>query len=170
MSFHKKALYTDMTQNYLTPVEPMSHTRVKVRFRTGRGNVDRVTICYNGQKAIMRKDSFDDMFDYYAYHIRLTDEPIYYHFEVEAEDESCYYNRLGISKSEEARYDFILVPGFATPDWAKGAVVYQIYVDRFYNGDSSNDVVNDEYFYQGRPVKHAGHWNDSVSRTDEGTF
>ena len=87
MSFHKKALYTDMTQNYLTPVEPMSHTRVKVRFRTGRGNVDRVTICYNGQKAIMRKDSFDDMFDYYAYHIRLTDEPIYYHFEVEAEDE-----------------------------------------------------------------------------------
>lgn len=29
MSFHKKALYTDMTQNYLTPVEPMSHTRVK---------------------------------------------------------------------------------------------------------------------------------------------
>ena len=170
MSFHKKALYTDMTQNYLTPVEPMSHTRVKVRFRTGRGNVDRVTICYNGQKAIMRKDSFDDIFDYYAYHIRLTDEPIYYHFEVEAEDESCYYNRLGISKSEEARYDFILVPGFATPDWAKGAVVYQIYVDRFYNGDSSNDVVNDEYYYQGRPVKHAGHWNDPVSRTDEGTF
>lgn len=170
MSFHKKALYTDMTQNYLTPVEPMSHTRVKVRFRTGRGNVDRVTICYNGQKAIMRKDSFDDMFDYYAYHIRLTDEPIYYHFEVEAEDESCYYNWLGISKSEEARYDFILVPGFATPDWAKGAVVYQIYVDRFYNGDSSNDVVNDEYYYQGRPVKHAGHWNDPVSRTDEGTF
>ena len=170
MSFHKKALYTDMTQNYLTPVEPMPHSRVKVRFRTGRGNVDRVTICYNGQKVIMRKDSFDDMFDYYAYHIRLTDEPIYYHFEVEAEDESCYYNRLGISKSEEARYDFILVPGFATPDWAKGAVVYQIYVDRFYNGDSSNDVVNDEYFYQGRPVKHAGHWNDPVSRTDEGTF
>ena len=53
MSFHKKALYTDMTQNYLTPVEPMSHTRVKVRFRTGRGNVDRVTICYNGQKAVI---------------------------------------------------------------------------------------------------------------------
>ena len=41
MSFHTKALYTDMTQNYLTPVEPMPHTRVKVRFRTGRNNVDR---------------------------------------------------------------------------------------------------------------------------------
>ena len=30
------------------------------------------------------------------------------------------------------------MPGFKTPDWAKGAVMYQIFVDRFYNGDKSN--------------------------------
>ena len=170
MSFHKKALYTDMTQNYLTPVEPTPHTRVKVRFRTGRNNVERVTICYNGQKAIMRRESFDDMFDYYMYHIRLTEETLYYHFEVEAGEESCYYNRLGISKSEEARYDFVLVPGFSTPDWAKGAVVYQIYVDRFYNGDTSNDVVDGEYYYQGGPVEHAGSWDEPVGRNDDRKF
>lgn len=170
MSFHTKALYTDMTQNYLTPVEPMPHTRVKVRFRTGRNNVDRVTICYNGQKAIMRREGFNDMFDYYMYHIRLTEETLYYHFEVEAGEESCCYNRLGISKSEEARYDFVLVPGFSTPDWAKGAVVYQIYVDRFCNGDTSNDVVDSEYYYQGGPVEHAGSWDEPVGKNDDRKF
>ena len=30
-------------------------------------------------------------------------------------------------------------PAFATPDWAKGAVVYQIFPDRFANGDPTND-------------------------------
>lgn len=40
-------------------------------------------------------------------------------------------------------------PGFKTPDWAKGAVFYQIYVDRFCNGDKTNDVETREYFYIG---------------------
>ena len=31
---------------------------------------------------------------------------------------------------------------FATPDWAKGAVMYQIYADRFCNGDPTNDVLD----------------------------
>ncbi len=30
-------------------------------------------------------------------------------------------------------------PGFATPDWTHGAVVYQVFPDRFFNGDPSND-------------------------------
>lgn len=34
MSFHKKALYTDMTQNYLTPVEPMSLSEQDVEMLT----------------------------------------------------------------------------------------------------------------------------------------
>ena len=30
-------------------------------------------------------------------------------------------------------------PAFTTPDWAQGAVAYQIFPDRFFNGDPSND-------------------------------
>ena len=36
-----------------------------------------------------------------------------------------------------------------TPDWAKGAVMYQIFVDRFCNGDPTNNVLTDEYSYIG---------------------
>ncbi len=35
------------------------------------------------------------------------------------------------------------------PDWAKGAVMYQIFMDRFCNGDASNDVLDREYVYIG---------------------
>jgi glycosidase len=34
-------------------------------------------------------------------------------------------------------------PDFATPDWARGAVVYQVFPDRFANGDPANDPSPD---------------------------
>ena len=37
--------------------------------------------------------------------------------------------------------------------------MYQIFVDRFYNGDKSNDVVDDEYTYIGEHVNGVRDWN-----------
>jgi glycosidase len=34
-------------------------------------------------------------------------------------------------------------PAFSTPDWARGAVVYQVFPDRFANGDPTNDPSPD---------------------------
>lgn len=61
----------------------------------------------------------------------------------------CYFNSVGVCSSVENYYNFSITPSFQTPDWAKGAIIYQIFVDRFYNGDRSNDVETDEYFYIG---------------------
>ena len=52
-----------------------------------------------------------------------------------------------------------MTPGFHTPDWAKGAIFYQIYVDRFYNGDRSNDVEDNEYIYIGEGTSKVTDWN-----------
>ncbi len=51
------------------------------------------------------------------------------------------------------------MPGFSTPDWAKGAVMYQIYMDRFCNGDPYNDVETSEYFYIGDYSTSVTDWN-----------
>jgi alpha-glucosidase len=69
-----------------------------------------------------------------------------------------YYNRLGVSRRIEHGYSFFILPGFKTPDWAKGAVFYQIFVDRFYNGDRSNDVETGEYTYIGEKVEKVTDW------------
>jgi glycosidase len=39
------------------------------------------------------------------------------------------------------------VPGFNAPSWAKGAVIYQIFPDRFRNGRASNDPVTGDVRY-----------------------
>ncbi|KAA0548562.1 amylopullulanase [Bacillus sp. BGMRC 2118] len=46
-------------------------------------------------------------------------------------------------------------PGFKTPDWMKEAVVYQIFPDRFYNGNTANDSAKDETGARGlQPIEH----------------
>jgi cyclomaltodextrinase / maltogenic alpha-amylase / neopullulanase len=54
-----------------------------------------------------------------------------------------YWSRHGIDHSIEIldRYtlDVSAMAPFQTPDWAKGAVIYQIFPDRFANGDPAND-------------------------------
>ena len=49
-----------------------------------------------------------------------------------------------LAASEDRSWQLVThAPEFATPDWAKGAVVYQIFPDRFANGDPTNDPLPD---------------------------
>ena len=73
-------------------------------------------------------------------------------FQIFGKDEVLHYNQCGVSEEENEAYAFEIMPGFYTPDWAKGAVMYQIFTDRFYNGDPENDVVDREYIYIGEPL------------------
>jgi hypothetical protein len=53
-----------------------------------------------------------------------------------------------------------------TPDWAKGAVMYQIFVDRFCNGNGINEVADHEYAYLGKHVERVLRWDD-LPKTDD---
>ncbi len=44
-----------------------------------------------------------------------------------------------IDDAKQSAYTVEMTPSFATPDWAKRAVWYQIFAERFRNGDPSND-------------------------------
>lgn len=47
-------------------------------------------------------------------------------------------------------------PAFETPDWVKNAIIYQIFPDRFRNGDPSNDQDFHEWYYQGKTTLPPG--------------
>ena len=47
-------------------------------------------------------------------------------------------------------------PAFETPDWVKHAVIYQIFPDRFRNGDPSNDQDFGEWYYRGKTTLPPG--------------
>ena len=157
--FNKRALYSDETAQYRTPMEPESGDIVTVRFRTLKNNVDAVYFISGTIRKEMKVEKSREGFDYYAIQISVGSEPIHYYFEIRAGKIVCYYNELGVTRQLQEQYSFGIIPGFHTPDWAKGAVMYQIFVDRFYNGDKTNDVVDGEYTYIDEHVTQVRDWN-----------
>ncbi|MCC8051828.1 MAG: glycoside hydrolase family 13 protein [Clostridiales bacterium] len=163
--FDVQSLFSDGTENFVTPMEPKPGETVTIRFRTKRDNVDVVFFISGAMKRPMEVESSDSRFDYYATEITVGEDPLYYYFEVQAGKVRCFYTRLGVSRNLNQSRLFCLVPGFSTPDWAKGAVMYQIFTERFCNGDQSNDVLDQEYIYLGKPVNRVTDW-DKLPETD----
>ena len=164
------ALFSDGTPNFVTPAEPEFGDTVTIRFRTARNNADGVDIVIGEKHLPMTVTSYNGIFDFYSIDIPNVRERFGYYFEIHSDRLTVIYNRLGILKEMNHDYDFQIVPGFKTPDWAKGAVFYQIYVDRFCNGDSSNDVLTGEYSYLGKHVQHVDDWNRLPENMDVGNF
>ena len=156
---NKTALFCDGTEGYVYPPEPKESELVIFRFRTAKDDVDRVGLVTSADTYVMEKECTQGEFDYYTFETRLGEEPFRYCFEVQSGTEKYYYGRCGISREILEYYNFVVVPGFSTPDWAKGAVMYQIFTDRFYNGDKSNDVETNEYYYIGDYSQRVTNWD-----------
>ena len=166
----KRALFSDTTGNFISPAEPAPYSEVTIRFRAKKNNLDRVFLVCQGERNLMFKVSSDSLFDYYEVKHQLDNEKITYYFEIQAGRARCYYDTRGVVKQTEAHYYFCIIPGFSTPDWAKGAVMYQIMVDRFCNGDSSNDVLTGEYRYIGDKSVQVEDWYRYPAQMDVRNF
>lgn len=156
--FQPHALFSDETANYVEPMEPIPGETVTIRFRAGLNNVDSVFLISGSRKLLMDYEKTEGRFDYYTVKVEMTEEIFRYYFEVCAGKISCFYNKRGVSRDLQEYYSFAIAPGFRTPDWAKGAVMYQIYTDRFYNGDPTNDVEDREYYYIGDGSSRVRDW------------
>ena len=157
--FNTRALFSDETKNYVSPMEPKPGDKVKIRFRTARDNVDHVFFISGSMKKRMELERRERKFDYYVIEIETGTEPIHYYFEIQGGRVRCFYNKCGVSKDLQESRAFCIVPGFSTPQWAKGAVMYQIFTDRFCNGDQKNDVEDREYVYIGGYSSRVRDWN-----------
>lgn len=155
----EQALFCDGTASYVSPPEPAENEMVTLRFRTAKDDVECVRLVTRVGGYEMEKSDTRGGFDYYTINWRLNEERFHYCFEIRSGEDVCFYNRCGVSKEVVEFYDFVIAPGFSTPDWAKGAVMYQIYTDRFCNGDKSNDVESNEYFYIGGYSRKVTDWN-----------
>ncbi len=159
-------LFHDMTIDYLQPSEPKPGSRAFVYFRCGKNEVDKIYMIWeNGvesKELQMKKSRSEAQFDYYqiAGTIPKTGGEIDYYFRIEAGDEVIYFDQRGPVDDMPGIYRFRIVPNYTAPDWAKGAVMYQIFVDRFRNGDPDNDVLSDEYYYVNGKSRQMKNWRD----------
>lgn len=168
----REALFCDETRDYRCPYEPDEGDVVIFRLRTAKNNADSVFYIEPETKIKrqMKRAGSEGRFDYYEISMEAGKHPVSYYFEIHLGEQVCFYNRLGAVDQPEEAYSFRLTPGFHVPEWAAGAVIYQIYVDRFCNGDFSNDVETNEYIYIGSPVKKVTDWNEMPETLDVGRF
>ena len=125
---------------------------VRLRFRTAKDNAASVMVVTDCVRAKMHKSFSERNFDYYETVLHYPECGTNYYFEIvgigtSEERITAVYNKRSTMDRAQDYYNFKFYPDFKTPDWAKGAVFYQIFTDRFCNGDPSNDVLDHEYSY-----------------------
>ena len=127
-------------------------TEIRLRLQTVKGDVSSVTVLFQNIQT-REKQSFpmilveekdiegslqkEESFDYWEADLRIKEIGAYdYQFVVEDQDMKVDYKQ-GNRNFRVTVYD----PEYTTPNWMKEAVVYQIFPDRFLNGNASNDKV-----------------------------
>ena len=168
---NRQALFTDETENFKTPYEPMTGDRVRLIFRTFINDVLKVYVIINGRVRVMKRlPQRSETFDYYELYFTCGKAPVSYFFKIVDNDDEVYYNRLGAANNNQAEYNFSFTPNSKVPDWAKGRVFYQIFCDRFFNGNAQNDVQNNEYYYTGGHSRKIDDWYKIPETTDVNCF
>ena len=173
------AVFSDETPNYRFPSEPNSGDTVRIRLRVAKDSVERVILLFESLTVgtMMFKVKSDEFFDYYEAGIICNETEVIYRFLIDCPDGTkIAYDKCGARTDDHntpdfnPAYAFRFIPGFHVPDWAKGAVQYQIFPDRFCNGDPSNDVVDNEYYYTVGHAKHIADWDATPTDTDIRAF
>ncbi|MCL2376826.1 MAG: glycoside hydrolase family 13 protein [Defluviitaleaceae bacterium] len=163
--FVPEAVFSDETANFVNPPEPNPGDIIEITLRCAKDGADTVFLHATGLGIPMVKSDSNDVFDFYSVHLEIN-SIIKYCFAIEFSGEKHFYNKRGLSDEADENYFFTIVPGFKTPNWAKNAVMYQIFVDRFYNGDVTNDVKNSEYLYMGMLAKKVDDWAAPLQNMD----
>ncbi|PRO65621.1 alpha-glycosidase [Alkalicoccus urumqiensis] len=132
-----------------------------IRVRTGRGDMDRVSIVW-GDKYHFTEDTVtttdmyifaqDELFDYYQAEVKPPFRRFAYAFRFEKGSRTVFWNETGFTEGKLAsggvgmlwspsgmfEFPFLNETDVARPpEWVKDAVFYQIFPERFENGDPS---------------------------------
>ena len=167
----KLSLFSDESRLFQHLQTTEEGEQVTLCLRALRGAVDHVYLISGPRREEMRVVRDKNGFIYYAITLPLTEKEFRYYYEVHLKKgEVLFYNRLGISRELNTDYCLQVLPDFYVPEWAQGAVFYQIFVDRFCNGDPSNDVESHEYSYISEHVQKVEDWEQLPTAMDVRNF
>ncbi len=132
-----------------------------IKIRVAAGDVKNATLYYKDRyepsdeftSIPMQKTSSTSLFDFYGTNVRVKEGRLRYFFELEdAEGKKVYLNEKGIFETAprstgQFQYPYVHKEELYKPLlWTRDAIVYQIFPDRFCNGDRSNDPQKTKYW------------------------
>ena len=94
----------------------------------------------------------------------LSEDVTLYAFKLLLAGRQVWLSEAGITPYfPERDLHFRLNPGYESASWVWSQVFYQIFPERFFDGDPSNNVQDGEYLYEGKPVV-AKNWGELPDR------
>ncbi|WP_372634465.1 alpha-glycosidase [Cohnella sp.] len=145
----REAIYHRPKQNWAYAYDDKT---IYLRVRTKRDEMDEVSVIFGDKYAWQRTRAVapmnklvpDELFDYWEAAVVPPLRRLKYGFRFRSGDEELYMSERGFSDVEPANYLLLfefpfLNPAdvFSPPAWVKDAVFYQIFPERFANGDPS---------------------------------
>ncbi|GGB59052.1 glycoside hydrolase family 13 protein [Fictibacillus barbaricus] len=151
----KEAIYHRAGNNYAYAYDEKT---LHIRLRTKKGDVDSVSLIHGDpydwtkegwqtSSSLMTLSGTDEYFDYYFIAIQPPYRRLRYGFEIKSGKETLIYTEKGFYEKapfDDTAYYFCFpflnaIDVFRAPSWVKDTVWYQIFPERFANGDTSND-------------------------------
>ena len=136
---------------------PISENEIVLRLRTGKDDIACAEVLYESKyvigetqkSAVMKKAYTGEIFDYYEVKLTLEDTRLAYVFYVNDGEKNYYFSEDGVTENYDFTigfYNFFQYPYINKADimecvpWMKTAIFYQIFVDRFHQGDMEKDT------------------------------
>lgn len=135
---------------------PVAEDTLRVTLRAAKGDLQRVSVLfqdrYGGSEPFVTNLEIaaeDEMFTYYQADLQLATKRFGYVFLLDDGKDQVFYTEKGffadVPPNTQFHYPYIALKDlWEPPKWAQGAVVYQIFPERFANGDPANDPPNVE--------------------------
>ena len=174
---NKTYLFSDESASYRRPQQPGNGDSVIIRFQMAAEDAEHTTVflVHSQRKRPLHFAEQVGALAMFQIRIPSVTRDYSYYFEIEEEvpaeggavsREVVYYTKMGVVSVPALADSFVIRPDYHVPDWLQGAVMYQIFTDRFCNGDPSNDVLDREYLYlNNQPVKHVA-WDSLPEPSD----
>jgi len=152
----RSTVYSDGTDEFVSPCAPAVGDPVTVTLRLHRRSpVTKGWVVHipEGERVHvpLEEAGEDSFFRYLKGRIEMVQDELHYRFILATPDDLYNYSQAGLTLHTPGDHlDFRLRASFHDVPWLPGSVFYQIFPDRFRNGDPSLDVREGEYAYQGR--------------------
>ena len=168
-----ESVHSDGTAEFVSNPHPKLFETVKIRIRMyAHAPVQHVLLRSNpnGEEhfAQMEIVKTEHGLKYYEAELRISENRMAYQFYLVCENVVYFYTQNGITTYvPDLTYDFVLLADYVQPEWVRDAVFYQVFPERFCNGDPSNDVRTGEYSRDGHPAIKMN-WDDTPLPYEEG--
>lgn len=153
-----KSVHHDGSPYYVVAKTFQTGSTITLRLRADiEAPIERVFLrtTPNGQQQMqeMRPAQTEGLSRWWEIDLKLHMPRTNYRFFVHASDGGYWLSAGGITRHAPTdATDFKILANYHAPAWVQESVFYQIFPDRFYDGDPSNNVRTGEYDCHGQPV------------------